>query len=115
MIFLKRANGSNRNGRIKNSRSIRSFPFNSEETISHIKKDTDGDGFFDTHYAFENGILKFSQKDSDANGTFNVKTDYKNQLPVLQLEDSNEDGITEKRIEFDASGKIKKNVQRPFW
>lgn len=89
----ERLNGS---GRIS---QITEFDENQQPSL--VKKDTTGNGGFDTLYSFEKGSLILSTKDTDGNGKANVRQKYRDNKPTEQQTDDNEDGRPEREIFFD--------------
>ncbi|MBW1926948.1 MAG: hypothetical protein JRI35_07135 [Deltaproteobacteria bacterium] len=102
--------------------------FDLQERPLKIKKDTTGDGLFDSIYHFREGMLSSSAKDTDADGRPNIRQTYKDDelsqrrvdgdgdgrydiitvfrhgRPHYQERDSNLDGEKDVFIHFDADG-----------
>ena len=77
--------------------------FTDKGMISQIKKDTTGNGQFDTRYYFKDEKLVSCEKDTNGNGRTDVWTSFKNQVPAIQKQDKNEDGIMDYFAAFDRS------------
>jgi len=88
--------------------------FDETDQITLMKKDTTGDGKFDTIYHFNAGILLDSARDTNGNEKSNVFCTYKNQLPVEQEIDDNEDGVMDRVLLFNAEGELEKMYKEPF-
>jgi antitoxin component YwqK of YwqJK toxin-antitoxin module len=78
--------------------------FDPEERPLKIRKDTTGDGLFDSFYHFKEGKLSLSTKDTDSDGKPNIWQTYQDDKPLQRSVDDDGDGQVERITLYDAEG-----------
>lgn len=83
--------------------------FDAEERPSEVKKDTSGDGVFDSFYHYTQGQLTLLTKDTDGDSKPNILQTYKDDKPQERRVDQNGNGHWERVTLFDEEGLVRES------